>query len=162
MPLLCHCKSGTMPAMEVFHAGTVADVVLLAKRITASLEVSKEPGHIALSGDLGAGKTTLVQAIARELGVTETVTSPTFVVMKQYAVSGSRFKTLVHIDAYRIEDEAELDVLHIRDLLADRANLVIVEWPEKVPTYTNDSTIHIHGTVADDGGRNFEIVKGDI
>jgi len=151
-----------MPHMEVFHANTVADVALLAKRIVASLEVSAASGHVALSGDLGAGKTTLVQAMARELGVADTVTSPTFVIMKQYEISGSRFAKLVHIDAYRIEDESELDVLHARDLFDDSSNLVVVEWPEKVPTYTSDSTIHIHGTVADDGGRDFEIIKGSI
>ena len=151
-----------MPLMEVFHAHTVADVALLAKRIVASLEVSAAPGHVALSGDLGAGKTTLTQAIARELGVAEVVTSPTFVVLKQYETAGSRFAKLVHIDAYRIENEAELGVLHVRDILDNPLNLVVVEWPEKVPTYTSDSTIQIHGTVADDGGRNFEIMKGTI
>ena len=151
-----------MPLMEVFHASTVDDVAVLAKRVVTALEHTSTPGHVALSGDLGAGKTTLVQAIARELGVTETVTSPTFVVMKQYKLARSRFVTLVHIDAYRIEDEEELDVLHVRDLFEDSANLVVVEWPEKAPSYTSDSTIHIHGTVADDGGRNFEISKGSI
>jgi len=151
-----------MPLMEVFHASTVADVAALAKRIVASLENSHELGHIALSGDLGAGKTTLVQAIAHELGVVDTVTSPTFVVMKQYKIARGRFRTLVHIDAYRIEDEAELDVLHARELFAEAENLVVVEWPEKVPTYTSDSTIHIRGTAADDGGRDFEIIKGSI
>lgn len=151
-----------MPAMEVFHASRVEDVGLLAKRIVSSLEASHEPALVSLSGDLGAGKTTLVQAIARELGITLNVTSPTFVVMKQYAVSGSRFAKLVHIDAYRIENEAELEVLHIPDLLADPSNLVIVEWPEKVPSYTSSSFLHLHGTVADDGGRDFAIIQGSI
>ena len=54
-----------MPLMEVFHASTVDDAARLAKRIVVSLEASQELGHIALSGDLGVGKTTLVQAIAR-------------------------------------------------------------------------------------------------
>jgi tRNA threonylcarbamoyladenosine biosynthesis protein TsaE len=148
--------------MEVFHASTVVDVAVLAKRIVAALEAAHGLAHIALSGDLGAGKTTLVQAIARELGVVDTVTSPTFVVMKQYKIAKGRFDTLVHIDAYRIEDEAELGVLHARDLFDDSSNLVVVEWPEKVPSYTSDSTIHIRGTVAEDGGRDFEIIKGSI
>lgn len=151
-----------MPPMEVFHAQRVEEVSLIAKRVVQALESSHERGLVALSGDLGAGKTTLVQAIARELGVTEIVTSPTFVVMKQYAVSQGRFSTLVHIDAYRIEDEAELAVLHIEDLLANPAYLVIVEWPEKVPSYTSESTIYIRGTVAEDGGRDFEIIRGSI
>ena len=104
---------------------------------------------VGLSGHLGAGKTAFVKAVAHELGVVETVTSPTFVLMKIYEVSGTKnresgesgskgstknksFKRLVHIDAYRLERREELEALRFEDVVADSGNLVMIEWPENV------------------------------
>lgn len=87
---------------------------------------------LALSGELGAGKTSLTQAIARELGIEESVTSPTFVLEKIYALNHSRFKRLVHIDAYRLEGKEQLAPLGWDDIIADGENLVIIEWPGNV------------------------------
>lgn len=89
---------------------------------------------IALKGDLGAGKTTFVQGVARALGVIEHVTSPTFVIQKVYPTTkSSYFDRLVHIDAYRLESKRELEVLHIEDELKKPKTLMCIEWPEKVP-----------------------------
>ena len=87
---------------------------------------------VTLSGDLGAGKTAFVKGAAKALGVTEHVTSPTFVIMKIYPLGGD-FKRLVHIDAYRLKGEHHLRVLGWDDLCADPANLIFVEWPEQAP-----------------------------
>lgn len=100
-----------------------------------------EPGDgalvVGLSGHLGAGKTAFVKAVAAELGVTETVTSPTFVIMKMYEVPGSAsasaaFWRLVHIDAYRLERHADLEALRLEELASDPHNLIMIEWPENV------------------------------
>jgi tRNA threonylcarbamoyladenosine biosynthesis protein TsaE len=85
------------------------------------------PCCITLEGDLGAGKTTLVQAIAEGLGVTEPVTSPTYALVQSYA---SPKGTLHHLDLYRLRDASQLVQLGWHDLLADRA-IVCVEWPER-------------------------------
>lgn len=90
---------------------------------------------VALQGDLGAGKTALTKCIASLLGITETVTSPTFVIMKKYKAP-LLFKErgggeVVHIDAYRIQSENELDVLNLHELVQDQKNLIIIEWPEQ-------------------------------
>ena len=66
---------------------------------------------LALHGELGAGKTTFTQTLARTLGVTDAVTSPTFVIMKLYELQHQSFETLIHIDAYRIEHSDEMRVL---------------------------------------------------
>lgn len=89
---------------------------------------------VTLSGDLGAGKTALVQALAKELGVTEQVTSPTFIIERIYALprNSRGFSRLVHIDAYRLEGSHELEHLGWRELLQDSANLILIEWPENV------------------------------
>jgi tRNA threonylcarbamoyladenosine biosynthesis protein TsaE len=86
------------------------------------------PGTVvAISGDLGAGKTTLVQAICRGYGVTEEVTSPTYALVHEYAAPRSRVH---HLDLYRLEGEADLTNIGWDDVMAS-GGLVLVEWPER-------------------------------
>ena len=87
---------------------------------------------VALSGELGAGKTTFAQGMAKALGVGEVVTSPTFVLEKIYALEGQKFSHLVHIDAYRLKSAHELEALGWKELLQDAGNLIVLEWPEHV------------------------------
>jgi len=87
---------------------------------------------VGLSGHLGAGKTAYVKAVARILGITEEITSPTFVIMKMYNISYSSWKKLVHIDAYRLEKREELVALQWERVVADPQNLILMEWPENV------------------------------
>ncbi|HSQ31011.1 MAG TPA: tRNA (adenosine(37)-N6)-threonylcarbamoyltransferase complex ATPase subunit type 1 TsaE [Gemmatimonadaceae bacterium] len=85
------------------------------------------PLVVTISGELGAGKTTLVKAICRGYGVTEEVTSPTFTLVHQYA--GER-STVYHVDLYRVNDPRELTNLGWDEMLAEDA-LVLIEWPER-------------------------------
>jgi len=89
---------------------------------------------ISLSGPLGAGKTTLVQYIARLLGAPKRAVSPTFALMRIYKVLGTRYKVrrLVHVDAYRLEDEKDLVVLALDEELLEPGTAVLIEWPENV------------------------------
>lgn len=96
---------------------------------------------IALSGDLGAGKTTFVQQLAQILGVEETVTSPTFVIMKSYETTDTTFVRLVHMDAYRIEDDSELTPLNFSKVLAQPKTLVCIEWAERISAFLPAHTI---------------------
>lgn len=93
-----------------------------------------------LIGDLGAGKTTFVQELAREMEVQEDVQSPTYVLMKSYRLPDNRtqhgtkrrFNRLIHIDAYRLNDSAEFAALKPEEFLKDSGTLVLIEWPERV------------------------------
>jgi tRNA threonylcarbamoyladenosine biosynthesis protein TsaE len=85
---------------------------------------ARPPLLVALSGELGTGKTTLVQAICRGYGVTEPVTSPTFALVHEYAAPLS---VVYHIDLYRIADERELTNLGWDEAVAAHA-LILVEW----------------------------------
>lgn len=87
---------------------------------------------VTLSGDLGAGKTSFVQGIARALGVREVITSPTFVLEKTYELKDAPFAMLVHIDAYRLEGDASLTPLGFHERYVDPSNLILLEWPEMV------------------------------
>jgi tRNA threonylcarbamoyladenosine biosynthesis protein TsaE len=113
----------------------LSELGALVKEVLQSLAGARDKSRaalIALQGDLGAGKTTFVQALAKELGVTDTVQSPTYVLMKKYPVSHSRFKTLIHIDAYRLNSAQEFAALRPEQFLHDPHALVCVEWPERV------------------------------
>ena len=98
---------------------------------------------LALHGDLGTGKTTFVQTLAKSLGVEETVNSPTFVIMKKYEVAGP-YQTLIHIDAYRLESVDEMTVLGFTDLLSQKSTIICIEWAEKIEPLLPDSAIHLH------------------
>ncbi len=105
------------------------DIQKIAQAVLGFLATGETATVVTLSGDLGAGKTTLTQAIARELGITENIISPTFVIMKRYELHK---KNLIHIDAYRLESADELLKLGWAELIADPKNLILIEWPEKV------------------------------
>ncbi len=98
---------------------------------------------VVLTGDLGVGKTTLSQAIARQLGVSEMVQSPTFTIMKSYETTHGRFQRLVHMDAYRIDDSAELKPLRFSELLESPQTLVCIEWGERIEKELPLQTLHI-------------------
>ena len=87
---------------------------------------------VALQGDLGAGKTTFAQAIGLELGVNESMQSPTFVIMKIYDIKWNNFENLIHVDAYRLEKDEELLHLGWEEIISEPENLVLIEWPENV------------------------------
>lgn len=87
---------------------------------------------LALDGELGAGKTTFTQSLARKLGVEELITSPTFVIMKNYQTKNTRFKELVHIDAYRLESVDELKVLGFETMIKNKDCLICIEWASNV------------------------------
>lgn len=108
---------------------------------------------IALQGDLGSGKTTLTQEIAKILGVKENIISPTFVIMKSYSIKNKKFGKLIHIDAYRLEKSEELFKLGWQELIEDEKNLIILEWPEKVPKCVPKDSIFIDLYHKDDDTR---------
>jgi tRNA threonylcarbamoyladenosine biosynthesis protein TsaE len=97
------------------------------------------PLAIAISGELGAGKTTLAQAICRGAGVRDFVTSPTFAIVQRY--DGARFP-VYHIDLYRLDSSRDLVNLGWDDVLRDDA-LVLIEWPERAEGYLPDKAVHI-------------------
>ena len=125
------------------QTNSLEETAQVAAEGLASLEPSQQATVLALRGDLGAGKTTFTQALARELGISENVTSPTFVIMKIYDLENKVFERLIHIDAYRFDTPDELDGLNFSDFLKDPKNLIVVEWPEKVEGKLPPETVFI-------------------
>ncbi len=112
---------------------------------------------VALSGDLGAGKTTLTQSIARELDIRENVISPTFVLIKNYKLRIKNYEKLVHIDAYRFDSEEELLKLGWKELISDPKNLILIEWPERVAGIIPKDAIRISLSHKDEETRHIMI-----
>ncbi len=105
--------------------------------------------QLDLSGDLGAGKTALVRALLRGLGVEGTVKSPTFALLEPYAVSSLDF---YHFDFYRLRDPGEFASLGFRDLFGP-GRICAVEWPERAGARLPTADISIALTVDGDGRR---------
>ena len=87
---------------------------------------------LALEGELGAGKTTFVQGFAKALKIKRKITSPTFVLIKNYTLPTTHYALLYHIDAFRLKDWHDLVSLGIRDVFADPRNIILIEWAERV------------------------------
>ena len=104
---------------------------------------SKYATVVTLSGDLGVGKTTLTQEIAKILGVKEKIVSPTFVIMKKYKTPDKKFKNFIHIDAYRIEESKDFNFLNWEEIILDERNLVFIEWPEKIAEIIPENVIKV-------------------
>ncbi|MCB9803144.1 tRNA (adenosine(37)-N6)-threonylcarbamoyltransferase complex ATPase subunit type 1 TsaE [Candidatus Nomurabacteria bacterium] len=115
--------------MREYISNNLQETNELAKKIIADLQDKR---LIALSGNLGAGKTALVKAIAENLGIKEAITSPTFVLLKVYNLNFKNLKKLVHIDCYRLDGEEDLQDLGLEDYIADPEALVLIEWAEKI------------------------------
>jgi tRNA threonylcarbamoyladenosine biosynthesis protein TsaE len=102
-------------------------------------EASKPPLVISVSGELGAGKTTLAQSICEGYGVHESVTSPTYALVHRYESVRS---PVYHVDLYRLDNESQLTNIGWDDILSARA-LVIVEWPERAGDHMPADHLHI-------------------
>lgn len=130
-----------MQAFEIKDISKIAKQVI--EKISAAVSVQDGAVVVALSGDLGAGKTTLVQEVAKQFGITETVISPTFTIMKSYQISHTNFNKVIHIDAYRLKSGNELVKLGWADISTDPKNIIFVEWPEQVPELMDDAILKI-------------------
>ena len=95
---------------------------------------------VALKGDLGTGKTTLVKAICRQLEVIDDVSSPTFSIINTYLTSSQQ--VIHHIDLYRIESAEELVQIGIDDYLHSE-ELTFIEWPELVESILPVNTVKV-------------------
>jgi tRNA threonylcarbamoyladenosine biosynthesis protein TsaE len=119
-----------MLVMEV----SLAELPDFAKKFVSQLpqKLGNSAYVVGLSGELGAGKTTFVQEVAKTLGVSVPVTSPTFVLVQAYSINHAPFSRLIHIDAYRLSPD-EKDTFGWKEYVKNPANLILAEWPERLP-----------------------------
>lgn len=110
----------------------------------AAKELLEEFSHarvFALHGEMGAGKTTFIKAVCRELGVEEVMSSPTFSIVNEYA--SNEGVVIYHFDFYRLEEESEAYAAGLHEYF-DSDAYCFVEWPERVPSILPSSTVHVY------------------
>ena len=108
-----------------------------------------------LEGTLGAGKTVLAKGIARSLGVTETVTSPTYTIVSEYE---GRLR-LLHVDLYRIHDDDEYLQLGLDDEFTSQT-VALIEWPERARAALPEDALPIRITIENEASRSFDLPNG--
>ncbi len=137
----------------------------VGKKIADSLTLSAGRGErgaqvLCIYGNLGAGKTTLVQGIAEGLGITSRLLSPTFIIVRRYQIpKQNRF--LYHIDLYRVKDVREMNALALHEMMSESGSVVIIEWAERlgdnVPLERTDIRL---SQGKGENGRNIEVSYG--
>ncbi len=139
-----------MNILDQLKHGVTTESAGQTRALAAELAAALPPDTVlALHGDMGVGKTTFVQGLAQGLGVKEHVTSPTFAIYSVYQGTapalrspGETGRKLVHLDAYRLERETEIEALLLEEYLVSPWCLA-VEWPEKTGTWLPKEAWHL-------------------
>lgn len=139
--------------MKRIESKNINDTKNIAQDILSEI---KSGQLLALVGNLGAGKTVFVKALAEVLGVEDNVTSPTFVLMKVYNTKHEKIKKLVHVDCYRLEGKEDLADIGLSEYIEDENNLVVIEWADKIKNLP-DNIIRINIKSTGEESRVFEI-----
>ncbi len=138
---------------------TVKETQKCAEELAASVRSGRR--IFALVGDLGAGKTTFSGFFLRALGVTEPITSPTFVIMKNYSVTHSQFTRAYHMDCYRLKSSAELPALGFAEILADEKYIFLIEWADRIADALPPDTVWIDFEHAGEDDRRIVLRSGN-
>jgi tRNA threonylcarbamoyladenosine biosynthesis protein TsaE len=128
------------------------DLNAAAKKI---LDFAGDEKVFLFYGQMGAGKTTLVNALCRELGVTENTSSPTFAIVNEYR---SPKNNIFHFDFYRLKNQTEALDIGFEEYL-DSGKYCFVEWPEKIPDLLPEHYLRISITVTGEQSRNITVGK---
>ena len=134
--------------MEVIFS--LNDIGIAAKKIAAATSENKV---VALQGEMGAGKTTLVHSICEALGVTGNISSPTFSIINQYKTD--KDESIYHIDLYRLKDEEEAIQAGVEDCLLS-GDICFVEWPDRAAGIFPEDTLQLKISVEKDNNRKIE------
>lgn len=144
--------------MEIFTSQSAKSTQKIGENLANNLkkDLIDKSIILALSGDLGAGKTTFTQGLARGLGINTRITSPTFILQRSY--NGPKLN-LIHIDLYRLEGDIKHDLenLGINELLKDKGNLIVIEWAEKMKGYLPGNIVEVTIEAISDNQRKITI-----
>lgn len=127
-----------------------ADTQKLGEQFAATLQTGDV---VALHGDLGSGKTTFTQGLAKGLGITSRILSPTFLIMRTYQLPADP-GNFIHADLYRTNGELDVKGIGLDALILSGEHIVIVEWPEKITSLLPTQTKHVTFEYLEDDKRS--------
>jgi tRNA threonylcarbamoyladenosine biosynthesis protein TsaE len=108
-------------------------------------------------GEMGAGKTTLISALCKYKGVTESISSPTFSIINQYVFyEGGQEKKIFHLDLYRLNGIEEIIGAGVEDCIYSN-NICFVEWPQKSPSLFDNNSVRVYVSAIDDRCRQVKV-----
>lgn len=149
----------TQSSQETSRVGEELGNYLKQDKKGKSLECGKVKRQsaeiICLYGDLGSGKTTFVQGLAKGLGIMTRLLSPTFIIVRRYKLARQNY--FYHLDLYRLHSGGELPELGIQDIFTDNNCIVAVEWAEKMGVFLPQRRIDIHFQVLENGTHKIKI-----
>lgn len=141
-------------------------------------KVNKKAVVVGLEGDMGSGKTTFLQGFAKGLGINDKILSPTFVILKRFAIkrknraitiarpstqriecSGSKFSNFYHIDCYRLQSSKELIELGFKKIISSPENIIALEWADKIRGILPPEVIFIKFKFIDKNKRQISFAK---
>jgi tRNA threonylcarbamoyladenosine biosynthesis protein TsaE len=133
------------------------------QNFAAKLLPNLKANVICLYGDLGAGKTTFVQGLAKTLGIKQRIISPTFIIVREYKIpiyplSMIHYSLLIHIDCYRLESEVDAKSFNLQEIWSNPQNLVVIEWAERIKHVLPKPRIDIQFKYIDDDRREIALM----
>jgi tRNA threonylcarbamoyladenosine biosynthesis protein TsaE len=105
---------------------------------------TKSAKVLALTGELGSGKTTFLQGFAKGLGIKQRILSPTFVIQKAFKVDNKKFKTFYHIDCYRIQKQKEILDLGFKNIIGNPESIIAIEWADRIKKILPRNSVRIN------------------
>ena len=146
--------------MDYFDGIADKSIVLIGDDdlVSIALGLTNLPKRIlALEGELGGGKTTFLKGFAKGLGIKERILSPTFILIRKFKISDSKFKNFYHIDCYRIEKEKEILKLGFKEIVKNSKNIVAIEWSDKIKNILPSNVLFLKFEILNAKKRNINI-----
>ena len=145
-----------------FHSVTKSaeETKAVGERLGTYFLESKEsvPHIVCFWGDLGSGKTTFIQGIARGLGISKRLLSPTFIIVRHYDIPQTD-RRLHHFDLYRFTDQKEVVAVGLSEILKQPQAIICIEWPERLGTLLPKERIDVRCSLNLDGSHVIDIMK---
>lgn len=138
---------------KIIEIATLADYPAAAQEFIASMQGNN---IFAFYGKMGSGKTTFIKSICEELGVQDTINSPTFAIVNEYRDAKSN--TIFHFDFYRIKSIAEVYNMGYEEYLYSDA-VCFIEWPELIDELLPEETVKVYIEEGENGKRNVKIIS---
>jgi tRNA threonylcarbamoyladenosine biosynthesis protein TsaE len=142
-----------MDSQAFFITNNKGETQALAENFSKTL---KGGDFLAFYGNLGSGKTTFIQGLAKGLGIQRRIISPTFIILRHYRMDKGNF---YHVDLYRIESKHDLLGIGLEQIIQDSNSIVALEWAQKLGELLPKQRIDIHMEYLEDNKRKITIKK---